>query len=363
MITLSNLRGNGRSVIRYTDIQMNAYKTLLENLLGISTKEISSSPSINFFEGILRQVFDTTVLTDPALVAYDRHVRLSSRNANRTFDTFGSGVGLRTNVLVKGNTTEYHIPTQGLIGTSVQILDDWDKWEDIKPVVLAVSDSGELPTLQRSTQITYKEHAPSYCVFCIDTAAILMKFIKYMQANELNFDTVNLPEFIVNHITIPMMEESILNTWGTECVSKVLTMDTFDITVTPIVSKSQLSNGIKVIDDLFGKYLGGNITLADFINTDLCFNTSLVEHHHKMNTQYAVLPGSRYIAADFLKNATFIEIIAHLLTYDINGKNSGLLRTMQTFYKVLARSRWESHVPNAITKAQLSEVVQTLSNM
>lgn len=339
-------RGTPRVLIRYRKFldSVNTRSELMKDRFLKS--EIGTSPSLTFVKYLLLHISEERYLTKDILDLYLEYISADAAMISRKFDSTQSGVSTMKGIFVSGDDTkEYMVPTNGIIGPEISILDSWEEWESVQPIKLVAHDSMELNVDFHKSQLEFNKMQPDYLVVAIDSKALLMKYIIYLRHFKIGMDNPNIDDFIIKHVLSFIYSDSI-DIWITNCLMNTIDGIPIDGTMmSNVLSKSELDNGMMEITDLVNRYVAGNIEIGDLLATKFYHETSLGEMIFMYNNTYECLYGNRYIGMTLIKMTGLLRIFIVLLQMTVyRKKNTSDIRFIVKKLYTLKRKNYKSHV-------------------
>ncbi len=346
MLIRGQHRGTPRILPRYHKFLMSVY-TRTEMMKDRFIKsDIGTSPSLTFIKYMLLQLSEPRYIKDDILDLYLEYIGSEAAMVSRKFDSTQSGVATQKNVFIKGDKTkEFMIPTNGIIGSEVSILDEWDKWESIQPIKLLAHDSRELYVDFYGSQLEFKKDQPTFAVIGIDCKALLMKYIIYLREFNIDIDNPHIDDFIIKHI-LPFIYDDFTDVWITNTLVQVLEDSPIDTKlISNVLSTSELTNGLAEVTDLVNKYKNGNIEIGDILKSFFYFDNTLDSLIETYENTYACYYGNRYLGAMMVKMTGLMRIYLLLLQVTVERKkNTASIVYAIKQLDILKRKKYSSHV-------------------
>ncbi len=346
--------GSPKRVLRF-DKFMDGVSTRLDySRTRFRNTEILTNKAIQFFTGLLTHIFDEGMLKKDMLDVYLNELVFMVPSVSGTFDNTQTGIVIPGNLFIQGDVEEILIPTSGLIGTAATVLDSWDVWKNIKPVKLVACDSRELMTKWLDVAV-YTKDKPSYAVFTIDTAALLIKYLVYLRTFEIGLSNPNISTFIRQHIIYDLYDDFI-EVWTHKLLLDV-SNDTVpaEVGTSSIINQSQYKMAVAEVQELYYDFVRGQFRLATFLNTKFYSGRSITDMVYMYENTYATPSSNRYIGYQLLKMADTCNLVVNsLLKSRDRGLESAAIVKMVKDARMLNRSSWRSHVrvPKVITEVE-----------
>jgi len=347
MFLLRNMQGTPRPLIRYYKFLKTVQKRIDLNKRQMTMSKVQTSPSLVFIKYLLQYMGEPRYLVDDIFKVYTQDISNASNMISRKFDTTESGVSHYKNTFIKDSKIEYFIPTNGIIGYDVNILDNWNKWKDIQPIRMMVNDSRELnvdPQSYRS-QLEYKSDQPTYSLFCIDSSALLMKYLVYLREYDIPFDNTIIDEFILDYVIAPLYDD-VLNVWISNYLLDVMSDKEVDTSlISTILNQSELNNATNEIKELIDRLKNGSLRIGDIMHTFFYRDKSIYDIIDIYADKHKTYSSNRYIGIELLKMSKLLSIIIILLTLTFDKQQeTQYIRKIVIELDILSRKNWKTHI-------------------
>ena len=346
MLIRGHHRGTPRILPRYHKFLLSVYTRVEMMRERFLKSDIGTSPSLTFVKYLLLQLSEPRYLKEDILDLYIEYIGSEAAMISRKFDTTQSGVETQRDIFIKGNKTrEFMIPTNGIIGSEVSVLDAWDKWEAVQPIKILAHDSHELYVDFYGSQLEFKKEHPTFAVIGIDCKALLMKYIVYLREFNIDIDNPDIDTFIIEHV-LSFIYDDFTDIWITNTLVQVMEETPVDDKLmSSVLSSSELKNGLYEITDLLSKYKNGNIEIGDVLNTFLYYDDSLSSLTDLYSNTYACYYGNRYIGAMMVKMTGLMRIYLLLLQMTVDRKkNTTAIVYAIKQLDILKRKKYDAHI-------------------
>jgi hypothetical protein len=347
MFLLQNMNGTPRHIIRYNKFIDTAKRRVDSNKRQMVMSQVQTSPSLVFIKYLLQYMSEPRYLTDDIFKVYTQDISNASAMISRKFDSTESGVKHLSDTFIANSKIEYVVPTSGIIGTEVNILDDWNKWKHVQPIRLVVNDSRELNIMPQgySSQIVYKKDKPKYSLICIDSSALLMKYLVYLREHNIPIDNKIIDDFILKHVLSYLYDDA-LDVWISNYLLDVISGNDTDYSkYDSMMNMSELNNSTTETKELFDRLKNGNIRVGDIMNTKFYNGKSIYELMDILNINHSTQQNNRYVGVDLLKMSKILNIIVQMLiiTFD-KQQETQYIKKIIIDLDILTRKNWKLHM-------------------
>lgn len=260
---------------------------------------------------------------------------------------------------------ELMFPTRGLIGSKLSPIDDWDRWEPVKPIRLVAHDSMEFDLPEDQLYFRFKKDKPGYMVFCVDISAIILKFIKFVENSEEDYNSVDRDLFIRDHI-LSHIYDDIVDCWLINFLSAC--MESEDDVLDKLVEMSKYNQYVGIsslnlayndIQDLIARIRDRKIQISSIFDTELFQDTKLTDVMNLHEVSMVVGTDNRSIGFELIKSSVLLNILVNIveLQPELTTK---IRRQFSLEYGIIRRSNWKSHILNNELRAIAQQVESTL---
>jgi hypothetical protein len=363
MITHDFFRGTPRPVLRFDKMVSSFKRQILKAKLQSARADFRSSNAISFLRHVLQNIQTVEVLQLDIHEVYLKIVLPRVDSISRIFDTAQSGSLVKTNTFISGNTKEMLVPSSGLIGREVQIRDSWDVWKDVAPIKIVSLDSDELCT-EWYHQIKFKNDAPTYSVFAIDTAALLMKYYVFLRKNGLQLDNDRIIEFINTHV-IHFFYDDLLDIWITKFIMGVFSNNPIDKSLShDVFSDSEFLAATKELQDLQSKFIYGSLRFGDVLSSGFYDGRSIKDVIDTYSVSYKFDATRKYRGYQLLSVIDFIDLFGILISdpRHVNLETTAT-RYMQKLYREINRENWASHIRDGSVIARIDTTMKRFEHL
>jgi hypothetical protein len=345
MFIYNNTVGTPRYLPFLTKFLGSVYTRLYMYRDRLNRSDIGSSPALEFIKSLITDLAEPRMLTGDMFDVYMEDILSEASRASKKFDSVLSGANIKTNVFLQGNAREYLVPTNGIIGSKVTVLDGWDKWSDVQVIRMVACNSMELNLDSYKSQLVYLKDKPSYAVIVIDTAALMVKYLVYLRHHKLGFYNFQQDEFIVKYVLSDLYTDMV-DVWTANWMLDLLDGKTLDTNLlSPIVGVSEFLNAEAELLQLLDKYLNGSIKLGDILKTKLFVDKSIDDMFYLYDVVHANIPSNRYIGMQLIKISKLASLVMALLARNSYRKaDTRLVRRIVVDLDILSRKNWETHI-------------------
>jgi hypothetical protein len=345
MFINQNIYGTGRIILRFDKFRESIKRRIDINKDRMIRSDIGTSSPVVFITHLLQFISEDRVLKNDIFDVYINDILPAASMVNRKFDVTESGTKTAFNIFIKNSTNEYLIPTNGIIGTEITVLDDWEKWKSVQPIRMVANSSREIDILGYESQLTYKIDKPKYSVICIDSAALLLKYIIYLRHNELPLQNIYIDKFILEHV-LSFLYDDYLDVWISNILSDIIDNKPIRFSkISNMLNESELDNAMFDVKELIYKYQEGALKLGDILSTKWYGNKSLFDMINVYKNNYSTYQSNRYIGPELIKMSCVLSIFVSLLdmTKDRQQETKSI-RNIIIDLDILARKNWKAHV-------------------
>lgn len=345
MFINQNIYGTGRIILRFDKFRESIKRRIDINKDRMIRSDIGTSNPVVFITHLLQFISEDRVLKNDIFDVYINDILPAATMVNRKFDVTESGTKTSFNIFIKNSTNEYLIPTNGIIGTEITVLDEWEKWKDIQPIRMVSNNSREIDILGYESQLTYKIDKPKYSVICIDSAALLLKYIIYLRHNNLPLQNTNIDTFILEHV-LSFLYDDYLDVWISNIILDIIDNKPIRFSrISNMLNESELDNAMFDVKELIYKYQEGALKLGDILHTKWYGNKSLFDMIRIYRDSYSTYQSNRYIGPELIKMSCVLSIFVSLLdmTKDRQQETKSI-RNIIIDLDILARKNWKAHV-------------------
>lgn len=358
----SNINGTARSTPKHDKLMEVLSERLDYSISKLSNAKFHGTPPVKFLKALLLNVHEDKFLTGDLFDLYADEILPMVGQLEMLFDFVRLKRTLPLNYFTEKGTTEYLIPTSGIVGSRVTVFDDWSEWKlYTNPVKLVSHDSSELNLKSDQPVMTFEDDQPTYVAICIDVAALLLKYIIFTREHGYDFGTDSLPELFITNIILPDMYYDRLQLWSMKYLSNVFNDTTEDVIVNGLNVKSLINNASTELLKFKDGIERGKIRVGDLLETGLIGYDSAVDLFDAHSSEYNVPYDHKYIAAEVIKILSTGEFYLTIMEAVQNKQlYSNWIKSLLYDIRTVERSSWESHIPDAGTKAIVTMFINTL---
>lgn len=363
MLISSRQFGSPRRVLRFDKFMGTVATRTDYSKMRFRHADIKTGKSIQFFTSLLNRIFDDGMLKRDMLDIYLNELVFMLPSVSNMFDSTQSGIKIPKNLIIAGDTEEVFIPTSGLIGTEVTVLDSWDSWKKVQPVKLVACDSNELITKWVDT-VRYSEDPPTYAVFAIDTAALLVKYLVYLRHFDMPLDNPDICKFIREHVLYQIFDD-FADVW-THRLLLDASKDGIpeDLVTNGVLSNSMYKVAAAEVQELYYDFVRGHFRLGAFMNTQFYRGRSISDMVYLYENTYATIGSNRYVGYQLLKLSSISNLVVNgLIQSRDRGLESAAIRKLVEDSRMLHRSNWKSHVREDHIITTVSELYSNIESM
>jgi hypothetical protein len=179
---------------------------------------------------------------------------------------------------------------------------EWEDWMDLRGLRMVYHDSLEMLSEFTTSSFEFKFRPPTFVVFSLDPAILIMKYYKYWRRCQDAGLDCSMDEYLKRYEFGKIFEDQfgiwIFNLISFTFMNQAATVDDIVARVNVperIVMENMLRQGIEGLVEYVGLARGGNLRLADFLETMWFPETSLIDRMNylekwcKMSEKHAYL--------------------------------------------------------------------------
>lgn len=375
ILTKSTLTMILRNVSAYSPIQSGRYIPYWRRVIDSIHRQLDlsknryllsdqrSTPSMQFVRIVLDS-FDYSILGDKDIFDdYYQYILPESTMIGKKFYPLVNTP--RINRFCDKPIHEIMLPTNGLVGSKLSPLDNWNRWEPVRPMRLVAHDSMEFSLPEDQLYFRFKKDKPIYMVFCIDIAALILKFIKFVQNSGMGYDAIDRDVFVRDHI-LSYIYDDIADCWlmnflaacmenDDDVFDKLLEMSKYN----QYVGISSLNLAYNDIRDLINRINDKKITLSAILDTELFQDTKLSDVMNLHEKNMVVGTDNRSIGFELIKSSVLLNILVNIIELQPE-LTTKIRRQFGLEYGIIRRSGWKSHILNSELRDVAQQVESTL---
>lgn len=358
MLISTNLPGTPRplrklnQLLGYITKNVGIVKTRYQEL------EFHTGGPIEFVVNLLTQIDDESVLTRDMLDVHLDTIVGEVETISAIFDIAYSGGKPKTNCFLQGSSKEIFIPTTGILGDEVTVLDDWNKWKNIQPIKLISHDSDELK-IYWYNQISFDLEQPTYAVFAIDVEALLVKYYIYLRHNGISLSNPDVHKFVQEEV-VPFFYDDLVDIWITRTFLKVSDESYREKLISDDISAQRAYlETIAELRTFYANFSKGTYRIGDILHTKVYPNgRNMIDQVELFEERYSSGVERRHVGFTLLKMANIVNIVVNALNDTKNrGLETGVIRKLQYDVRLLSRTNWQSHVKEPLIIDEVDSMV------
>ena len=272
---------------------------------------------------------------------YDRYMyvlQYTSSDLDNIFDTNATG-NIYKDMFIKtsGSLCEEAIlpvrcdsPT-----TTLPFNQGWDKWKLVRAVHIVDVDSMELSLETYMDQVVYRTDIPSRAVITIDTTALVLQYVNYLNSNDTD-KNISIQVYI-HQCVLPGILEDLGNLWLRNIYSSYICKVVPDIITTGIIAGSTYSwagNSYPQAMESLSTYIdscqSGNITPIALLSSLRMLGTydTVPKYLANILDTTTVEDLRQYKWAEYLKDIGWLDLIQFVYGLNPNFVSSRNLRNV-----------------------------------
>lgn len=331
---ISGLTSKPTSSFRCVHLQMGIHRQITKIRHFAVGRERETSPLIEWVNRIIKNAIEPKYL-EMDMFSVMTHVMAKEVSINTTFDSTFMPQTVNTDRFIEGKTMELYIPTYGLLQTVLDLEMGWEDWKELKTIKLLYVDSGELP-LKWFDQIKFETDLPSLAIFGISTVALIMQYVAYAKANDVDIAIDNMSDFVYSCV-IPNLRTDLVENWMLATLSSKLQGFPIQYPDSEFITTTDIVKYEYELDLFVTNFMKRGTVLDKLINHQWVRGSSILQLARHRQDYYQFATKSRYEGITPIVFKHFDDILIWMMTHGSGPSKSTTL--FSQFKKVFKNHR------------------------